>query len=198
MPNWCWNTLKLNKKHIDLVLNNKGVVDFNIIRPMPESLDVIDGSLTETAIRVYKEGISPSPEDELQYEKELANHGKEKYSSVTDYMVKHCRTLYDLGKTYVLNELNYGARTWWDWRNKYWGTKWNASDNDVSKEAGDTWYVHFDTPWCPPTGWLHALAELGVCFELKWEEEGGCAGTISFDGTKWDVEEHEIEWEEEE
>ena len=199
MPNWCWNTLKLNKKDADLVLNEKGEVDFNLICPMPESLNVIEGSITKIAIEAYKNHTGADLEQELKYEKDIANFGKEKYSSVTQYMVDHCPTLYELGKTYVLNELNYGAYTWYEWCNKNWGTKWNAGDSDVSKEAGDTWYIHFDTAWCPPEGWLRRLAELEVNFELTWEEESGYAGTITYDRMKgWSEEEHEIEWEEEE
>lgn len=199
MPNWCWNTLKLNKKDADLVLNEKGEVDFNLICPMPESLNVIEGSITKIAIEAYKNHTGVDLEQELKYEKDIANFGKEKYSNVTQYMVDHCPTLYELGKTYALNELNYGAYTWYEWCNKNWGTKWNACDSDVSKEAGDTWYIHFNTAWCPPEGWLRRLAELEVNFELTWEEETGYAGTITYDRIKgWSEEEHEIEWEEEE
>ena len=199
MPNWCWNTLKLNKENANLVLNKKGEVDFNLICPMPESLNVIEGSITKIAIEAYNNRTDVDPEQEIKYEKDIANFGKEKYSSVTQYMVDHCPTLYELGKTYVFNKLNYGAYTWYEWCCKNWGTKWNAGDSDVSKDAGDTWYIHFDTAWCPPEGWLSRLAELEVDFELEWEEESGYAGTITYDRIKgWSEEEHEIEWEEEE
>lgn len=205
MPNYCWNTLKLNKEHANLVLNEKGDVDFSIICPMPESLNVEAGGSNETDIYVYLSSRNSIPLDSVKENSlsRLINNPfsndwiAEVCSRVTNYSKGEMDEAYRRGKVLVDNYLNYGAITWYEWHNKYWGTKWNAFDCDVSKEAGDTWYCHFTTAWCPPNGWLSELAMRGVPFELKYEQEDGYAGTISFDG-RWKAEEHEIEYEEEE
>lgn len=45
MPNWCWNTMKVDGIYRDKILNNEGEVDFNIVLPMPETLgQVTSGS----------------------------------------------------------------------------------------------------------------------------------------------------------
>ena len=206
MPNWCWNTLKLNKKYAWLVLNDKGNVDFNIARPMPESLNVESGSSNDTDMYVYlsaRNNISLDTVRDNPLSRLIRNNFSpdwlaEVYSRVRSYSKKEMLEAYERGKVLIDNYLKYGACTWYEWCNENWGTKWNASDSDVSKEAGDTWYIHFDTAWCPPDGWLKRLAELKVPFELTWEEESGYAGTISFDGQCWSEEERELDWEEEE
>ena len=53
MPNWVSNTLGIKKEDAKHILNKDGNVDFNIICPMPESLDVPSGSHMEEAIAVY-------------------------------------------------------------------------------------------------------------------------------------------------
>lgn len=208
MPNWCTNVLSIEECYKSHVLNDKGEVDFGILVPMPESLNVTSGSITDEAIAVYKyrqfgnidpirsmmfkRNVNSNIEDYVkQLEKEYVNL---KADRATAYEKEHCKTLADLGKTYVDNEYKYGFATWYDWCCKNWGTKWNACDTYNS--VGGT--VSFSTAWAPPTAWLKVLAERKIPFILEWEEEGGYAGTISFDGKKWNEETHMIEYEEEE
>ena len=73
----------------------------------------------------------------------------------------------------------YGAADWYDWSNINWGTKWNASDANISAEYGDdNSYVisySFQTAWAPPLPLYEILAKehpntnIYVCFD-----ESGC------------------------
>lgn len=45
---------------------------------------------------------------------------------------------------------------WYEWRHKFWGVKWNASDVDVERR-GKNLYINFNTPWSPPRPIIEAL-----------------------------------------
>lgn len=54
----------------------------------------------------------------------------------------------------------YGVVGWYDWGNKYRGTKWNADLTDWEvAEQGDELilYAHCDTAWCYPQEWLATM-----------------------------------------
>jgi len=56
MPNWSFNYLRLKEKDVEkksFILNEAGNVDFGILLPMPESLHITSGSVTEVAIYYY-------------------------------------------------------------------------------------------------------------------------------------------------
>lgn len=77
----------------------------------------------------------------------------------------------------------YGAKDWYDWQVKNWGTKWDigadgqpAIDNDEN-----TLSLNFDSAWAPPTAAYEQLMDLGfkilayyyepgMCFCGKWED----------------------------
>lgn len=64
--------------------------------------------------------------------------------------------LYEKGKIYVDNYLNYGATTWYDWCCQNWGTKWNAGNT----EAFGNDAVTFETAWCSPEPVIKKLSEM--------------------------------------
>lgn len=49
----------------------------------------------------------------------------------------------EIGKAYLHNIADYGAKNWYEWRINNWGTKWNAYN--ISKIGENT--VQFDTAW---------------------------------------------------
>lgn len=113
-----------------------GTIDFNKITPMPESLNIECGSNTDDGINLYLTSINPSVDyfgSEKLDRKQLNGiveklHKLNRYSSYethlspdkTKVMSKHrsADELVQLGKTAVENLLNYGALTWYDWRNR--------------------------------------------------------------------------------
>jgi len=77
---------------------------------------------------------------------------------------------------------------WYNWRLANWGCKWDINDCTVDEDIGFEYYdmpegwtraiINFESPWSPPSEWLHALAkkypdavvalvynEGGMCFE---------------------------------
>ena len=58
MPNWTTNYLACHEDDLRSIVNDQGDVDFNLVAPMPEKLDITQGSVTDYALRAYRsEGI---------------------------------------------------------------------------------------------------------------------------------------------
>lgn len=79
----------------------------------------------------------------------------------------------------------HGAKDWYDWAHKRWGTKWNASEVSVEKTSSAA-KIMFQTAWAPPTPVIIALSakfpdcrfvlfyfECGMSFQGKLVVEGG-------------------------
>lgn len=66
----------------------------------------------------------------------------------------------------VENTRLYGAKDWYEWANKYWGTKWNSSDTRINYDQTTpmmpghrTVRIEFETAWAPPTPVYETLAK---------------------------------------
>jgi hypothetical protein len=69
---------------------------------------------------------------------------------------------------------------WYDWRIRNWGIKWDVEARLVD-ESEDGLIYEFDSPWCPPYGWIRKIAPMfpDLSFELYYKEPGMCfQGTI--------------------
>lgn len=71
----------------------------------------------------------------------------------------------------------YGSCNWYDWANRNWGTKWDASELEVERQHGLVCF-RFTTAWGPPTQALEKLAAMfpHLKFVNQWREEGGQQG----------------------
>jgi len=78
----------------------------------------------------------------------------------------------------------YGAKNWYDWANKNWGTKWNIYSDELSVNREEDFDQYgFYTAWAPPTRWLEKVAEMypELEFEVYFEEPGiGFFGIAKF------------------
>jgi hypothetical protein len=45
------------------------------------------------------------------------------------------------------NVEKYGAPTWYEWRCRHWGTKWNACYAEVSDNGDGSLHVNFESAW---------------------------------------------------
>ena len=98
------------------------------------------------------------------------------------------------------NISKYGAKDWYDWGVKNWGTKWNSRDVSVTEfYNGDDNQVaySFSTAWSPPLEVYDKLAEMfpninifinydesGMGFSgWKYYADGECAGSKEYDGS---------------
>lgn len=67
----------------------------------------------------------------------------------------------------------YEDRPWFDWftwRNKYWGTKWDAYES-YSVISDDNLTLVFNTAWSAPIPIINELSLLGYDFELRYADE---------------------------
>lgn len=214
MSDWTNNWVEISGKKDTVVgiknmLNNEKeniAFDFNKIMPMPESLDIVEGSKKIPAIihYLYKEkgGYMQMFKDKkcqkmldtvgaaglVLTDPEYLINSHLKYLEYAKYANESLEELYSLGKQYLDNIKNYGFSTWYDWCTHNWGTKWNACDSNLEaeEEYDDSNYViryAFDTAWSAPFGIYEKLHELypDVTISVTYADER-------------DVEEHHLEY----
>jgi hypothetical protein len=63
-----------------------------------------------------------------------------------------------------LNKKFFGAASWYDWRIKNWGTKWDV-DGRICEQSPNYISLFFNSAWSPPTSFYDKLCELE--FEVK-------------------------------
>ncbi len=64
-------------------------------------------------------------------------------------------------------------RDWYEWRNRYWGTKWDPHVVKVTKDYEDGLLLYdLDTAWSPPVPWLVSVSKAypQLKFRLSYEE----------------------------
>lgn len=172
MPNWVKNIVSSSEETMKKIREKyfeNGVIDFNKIIPMPKTLNLTEGGITETAIfyaickkdkKTQKEicELLKNTEDNLygNYLKAIHHYYKkgrfENIESSAKKFVPEIElkklgivSLEQLGDTYINNIRKYGCKTWYDWSIKNWGTKWNASNCVYNKEI-----MIFETAWDTP------------------------------------------------
>jgi len=82
----------------------------------------------------------------------------------------------------------FGAGDWYEWCNKYWGTKWDHTEYHVVLDMAQEGQVEvfFMTAWSPPIEILKVISkDYGVKIIDHFEEEGyQSAGHIEFEDGK--------------
>jgi hypothetical protein len=153
-------------------------VDFNTLIPMPSSLDVEAGSRMGENVAVFLTNKGKKTYEELtDKEKEVANallsnmfnpnYCEETFNKLAeeneDFFTNE---KYSDGAKYVFNYINYGCPTWYEWRNKNWGTKWNACDSYVTEDT-----ISFSTAWCVALPVIEMLNKLCMAHKVTFEGE---------------------------
>lgn len=154
------------KEILYYIKGNKDFIDFNTIIKMPEELNIESGSIGESGMEYICFSILPS----YVFGKEAINRMNRineclKENDILDKMK-------ELGLKYITNFVKYGVTTWYDWCNKYWGTKWNAY-NQEKVENG----VKFETAWCSVDELIRLLSEKFPEVLIKYSysmEDIGC------------------------
>lgn len=187
MPNWVSNRVKMEGiENLPLYMDTgeELVFDFNKLIPMPESLNVTEGSIKEIAKECYRRRNKQKPEmEDGEYEQSLSLYEDE---SSEEALAK-------LGKKYITNKEKYGHETWYNWCCENWGTKWNAC-NLATYNTND---ISFETAWSYPAGIFN---ELGRRYpdrkiEIWYADEGDLmdSGYGVFEDGKWTITESENE-----
>lgn len=125
-----------------------GSFDFNKLLPMPKELDIESGSRTDKGLKLIQE-----------YHHALADLERQKPGlSFAEYelSLRQCEELYQkkriadpaawaLGEQAYNNIQRFGCPTWYEWRNRNWGTKWNAYEFPLLEKDSHT--MEFFTAW---------------------------------------------------
>lgn len=195
MPNWVKNIVNVSEDTMNKIKEKcftDGVLDFNKIIPMPKTLDLPEGSITDRAIyyAYIKKDVKTKKEIKkiLQgtsdfiyknYWNELENYKKlghfdniqdsAKNFKASDYEKDlNIHTLEELGDMYIQNIKEYGYTSWYNWRIDNWGTKWNATDFSCNKTT-----MIFYTAWATPEAIFEKLSEMfpNRFIEIKYADE---------------------------
>ena len=213
MANYVTNIVEIRAKgkQLEDILNairgdgdEYGSFDFNKLLPMPESLNLTEGSITDQAISAFISHLlnesavhsdHPGSLDEMKRYAEAGTqfisgrfiHKGLEYMSpaeICSQAESHGMSTPDfleLGKKYLDNQLDYGAPTWYKWCIKNWGTKWSLEEGSKLK---DTNKLVFETAWSAPHPIMETLSKKfpTVQFSHKWADEdlGNNVGQIIF------------------
>ena len=144
---------------------------------MPESLNVDAGSMEVPCLSAILTAINPITGDfgekKLQPDefRETVSKVNAFYShSKPNVMAANVnRQAVEKGRIYLDNIINYGAPTWYEWRVKAWGCKWEAGNQEAV--SSDT--IEFTTPWSAPVPILQALSEKfpDITITIRWADE---------------------------
>ena len=157
---------KVLKKYL---INKDGNVDFNILIPMPEELNIAcgSGSIPTSKGAKYASEITKAEEKENEpiynmLKKVLEELGATNQQDFVNYCLQDnniFNSIVDINgfskpykdehvTTYLQGFYNlekYGYKDWYDFRIDKWGCKWNADNTDIYESV-----ISFETPWGSP------------------------------------------------
>ena len=156
-----------------------GQVDFNTLIPMPPSLAIESGSRGETGYKAYKEFVVQTlPLDDAAKEQLEANF-RDRFKDDPE--------IWELGKQYYENLMQYGATTWYDWCYDHWNTKWNAYEC-MTVEPEDR-RLEFLTAWASVPPIVEAISKKfpDAVITYRWADEniGYNVGEVVLQGGRY-------------
>lgn len=139
MPNYVANIVTIVgsdeqvRKVVESIKSEESVFDFDKIVPMPETFKQYDTTNHANGEQLHLGG----------------QVGFEDPRIVTEELIEEFK------RATKEQAEKYGVVGWYDWRHKFWGTKWNACD---AQYWGDGRFT-FDTAWSAPIPVLIALSK---------------------------------------
>lgn len=183
MPNHVTSKIEITSPNaseaIAFMQGNDSEIDFNKIIPMPESLNIESGSLTDFALAYALTNGEKTKHSNEQIEKyfedgffdpksEIAHRDLERAHEYVGDSHEAREKLLELGQKVISNVDTYGHKTWYSWRTENWGTKWNAYEVTTSENS-----IEFDTAWDSPTPVLEKwIAQFKLSCTVKAFDEG--------------------------
>lgn len=192
MPNYCSNKVKAPKEVLEDLFDN-GKVTFEKLIPMPKTLNITEGDITEKAIAYVMSKKEPEEffkfktlleKTKDDYYTNLWNKYKnafsiEKLKEVEKKAICYVpaeserklgiKTLEEFGNLCLNNVLKYGYVSWYDWSCDNWGTKWDALESKGKPEEGE---LTFFTAWTEPKKVIEKLLEKHPKQKIEWQYEG--------------------------
>ena len=186
MPNWVRNRIIAKdyaelKKHL---VNEKGEVDFNVVMPMSQDLNITSG-LDSYAQQPswFSEVMAEKVKKQAPADVLMAQHYNETITQeefvteclldkelittirkIKDYKLRgeHKMSKERLNEaldTFIRGYFNvqrYGWKDWYDWSIDNWGTKWNACHEYIDD---DNQVIEFETAWSMPEGIIKEICK---------------------------------------
>lgn len=205
MPNHVKNILTVEnvtekrfKQICDFAASEERAFDFNKIVPMPEDLNIPEGSANDFFKGLWRRfggllGCDPEANctdillmmtaDELgEARGYIEGYKRKNGESRTDLEI--VREAMRRGRQYFKNREMYGGcETWYSWSIENWGTKWNTYDICTPEEEMFGW--EFSTAWSAPEPVLTVLSAIfrDARFVLRYADEdlGHNCGIIEFE-----------------
>lgn len=183
MPNHVTNKVEITSNNaaeaLAFIKGDETAFDFNKVIPMPESLSIESGGRTDAALAyALTNGLKSHLSDE-QIDKYFEDGFFDTKLAVAMRNLERAKTcieknwekhdeLMKLGQTAISNIDNYGHKTWYEWSNDNWDTKWNAYQISVSENV-----IEFDTAWASPTPVLEKwISQFKLTCTVKAFDEG--------------------------
>lgn len=162
MPNYVKNILSFDgdpaqvSRLLAAIQGENGPMDFNKLIPMPSKLEIESGSRTTVGFKEYMGFLG-----ETGCHTELEDN----------YLAAHPeinREEWELGNQAYQNIQKYGCPTWYEWRIRNWGTKWNASNAEIAERQ-----LSFLTAWNAPKPILEKLSQMfpSITIHHVWADE---------------------------
>lgn len=186
MPNWVKNRIIAKdyaelKKHL---VNEKGEVDFNVVMPMSQDLNITSG-LDSYAQQPswFSEVMAEKVKKQAPADVLMAQHyndtitqeefvtecllDKELIATIRKIKGYKLRGEHKMSKerlsealdTFIRGYFNvqrYGWKDWYDWSIDNWGTKWNACHEYIDD---DNQVIEFETAWSMPEGIIKEICK---------------------------------------
>jgi len=149
-----------------------GTIDFNKIIPRSPDLDIEAGSKTDKGFAAYQDFIFVYTLGGT-VEKDLDNISVKAEEIFLKQRTDIDSESWELGRKAFHNFRLYGAKDWYDWSCKNWGTKWNAYDYMEGTDYSQNDDLQFETAWSAPHPVIEKLSQMfpEIAFEHKWADE---------------------------
>ena len=157
-------------KGTNLTNNKEEIIDFETIVRMPDCLkDTEESSKTNEAIFYY---LNVSGKTDI-LSKVLSYSYLYKMERFNGYSEELLHEMYQIGEKYYNNYVSVGSTTWYEWRYKNWGTKWNAYNSYIQKKTKKQAIIFFQTAWCGVPSIIEKLVEKypDIHFKYKYADE---------------------------
>ena len=192
MPNWMSNTLTVRGPEQELVVFKQKAaltapsigspggslvypLSFESFVPMPESLNADEDYKSKMALNIGliayqgRQGLT-----EVLNRPEIKKVGIQTLEGLQLFLDVTCPEARASSDRHVKNIEDYGFASWYDWRLAHWGTKWDASDAELSEESATQFTYYFFTAWSAPEPVIEAMSRQHplLQFEGTFDEPG--------------------------
>ena len=159
MSNQVYSTIRIEKeltkeqlKILNSISNSRSICGYYY--PMPKDLEIGSGGTLIKAREILGDEFGVIPEDK---------------QGLSDLDFIEARQSF-------INERKHGAKDWYDWKNKYYGTKWGDYDLQIND-----CYITFTTAWSPLSdNIINKFAKDFPDFTYEWEEEQGFGASFEY------------------